>query len=198
MGLFSWRPRSMAQVSSSQGLMIQFSSSAETKYEDASRFQSLLSLGFDSVRVIPSIGRSGGLAIAWKSSSIVVTILEEHRQIFHLHCQSSASPLFFLTAVYVIPHSNLRSELWSNLLRISHGVTLLGERVNDCGLVDMGSFGPRMTWNGSRIEGFARLFERLDRAFANSSLLVSFLDSYVQLISEYGTCWLAEPDSNLK
>ncbi|KAI9077273.1 hypothetical protein K1719_040717 [Acacia pycnantha] len=92
---------------------------AETKTEDASRFQALLSLGFDSLKVIPSIGRSGGLAMAWKSSLISVTIMEENRQFFHLHCQSSAFSSFFLTAVNAIPHSNFRSELWSNLGRIS-------------------------------------------------------------------------------
>ncbi|KAI9090687.1 hypothetical protein K1719_028540 [Acacia pycnantha] len=148
---------------------------AETKTEDLSRFQSLLLLGFDSVRAIPSFGRSGGLTIAWKSNVISISVVEESCQFFHLHCQSLVSPSFFVTAVYVIPHSNLRSELWNDLLRISQSMSdpwsIIGDfndiltaderiggrggnpqrmkwfqdRVNDCGLVNMGLVGPKMT-----------------------------------------------------
>ncbi|KAI9128523.1 hypothetical protein K1719_000006 [Acacia pycnantha] len=76
-------------------------------------------MGYDSVRVISSVGRSGGLAIAWISSRISVDIIEENRQFFHLHCRIDQIPSFFLTVVYVVPHSSFRELLWANLLRLS-------------------------------------------------------------------------------
>ncbi|KAI9086024.1 hypothetical protein K1719_032101 [Acacia pycnantha] len=90
--------------------------------EDATRFKMLGSIGYDSIRVIPSMGRFNGLTVSWKSSRISVTVLEENRQFFHLRCQLSESPIFILTEVYAIPYSNLRPVLWDNLQRLLKGI----------------------------------------------------------------------------
>ncbi|KAI9092526.1 hypothetical protein K1719_027654 [Acacia pycnantha] len=95
---------------------------AETRIEDGARLKSLNSLGYDMVRVVPSVGNSGGLAVAWISSKISVVVLEENRQFLHLRCQVAQEPSFLLTSIYAIPHSDLRSVLWGNLLRIAGGV----------------------------------------------------------------------------
>ncbi|KAI9111205.1 hypothetical protein K1719_017816 [Acacia pycnantha] len=183
---------------------------AKIKIENVTHLPCLESLGFDEVRVIPSSGRSGGLAVAWDTSRIIINIIEEERQFFHLHCSSASSPAFFLTTVYAIPHSNLRSVLWENLQRLSQSISIpwsiigdfndilssgersggrgsnssrmkwFQDRINNCGFVSLGSVGPKMTWKGPKIAGCTRLFERLDRAFANGALLGSWPDSFVK------------------
>ncbi|KAI9089336.1 hypothetical protein K1719_029615 [Acacia pycnantha] len=150
---------------------------------DDHRLRVLEYLGFDSIRIIPSVGRSGGLAVAWNSNRVTLSILEENRQFFHLQCKFPLSPEFFLTAIYAVPHSNLRAVLWDNLLRISNNTSspwsVVGDfndiqsveeriggrsvslsrirwfqdRINEAGLSDLGSVGPTMTWRGPRMDG---------------------------------------------
>ncbi|KAI9090708.1 hypothetical protein K1719_028561 [Acacia pycnantha] len=181
----------------------------ETKTEDASKFTALTGLGFDSWRMVPSSGRSSGI-VAWSTSRISVSILEENTQFFHLKCHSASLPLFFISAIYVIPHSNNREILWDNIGRLAKGIngpwSVLGdfndicsineriggrnsnhrrmlrfcEWMNDCGLADLGAIGPRMTWKGPKLPGCARLYERLDRALGNSDLLQHIPDAYLK------------------
>lgn len=177
-----------------------------------SRFQCLSSVGYDSIRIIPSVGKSGRLAVTWVSSRVSVIILEENRQFFHLQCQIDQSSPFLLTVVYAIPHSNHREILWANIQRLSKQISspwcVLGdfndilsageriggrggnrrrmmwfhEQISDCSLSDMGSSGPKMTWKGPCIAGCARLYERLDRALANGLLFDSFPDAHVKVL----------------
>ncbi|KAI9111908.1 hypothetical protein K1719_017598 [Acacia pycnantha] len=51
-----------------------------------------------------------------------VDILEEDKQFFHLRCRIPRLPTFLLTALYAIPHSDCRSLLWGNILRLSKGI----------------------------------------------------------------------------
>ncbi|KAK4286195.1 hypothetical protein QN277_002786 [Acacia crassicarpa] len=185
---------------------------AETRTDMDSRFKCLSSMGYDSVRIIPSVGKSGGLAIAWVSSRAAVTVLQEDRQFFHLLCRIDQSSPFLLTAVYAIPHSNFREILWANIQRLSKQISspwcVLGdfndilnaseriggrggnfrrmlwfhEQISDCGLSYMGSSGPKMTWKGPCITGCARLYERLDRALSNSLLFDFFPDAYAKVL----------------
>ncbi|KAI9127554.1 hypothetical protein K1719_000547 [Acacia pycnantha] len=87
----------------------------ETKSSDESPFKPLASLGFDSMKSIPSVGFFGGMVMLWRSSSINVSIIEENRQFFLVLCELPDHSRFLLTSVYAIPHSNLRSVLWSKL-----------------------------------------------------------------------------------
>lgn len=80
---------------------------SKTKMFDDRRLKILHRLGFDAFRIIPSEGRLGGLVLIWKSSHVSVTVVEENRQFFHLQCQFPQLPVFNLTAIYVVPHSNL-------------------------------------------------------------------------------------------
>ncbi|KAI9126004.1 hypothetical protein K1719_003422 [Acacia pycnantha] len=97
---------------------------AETKCTIDRTFRPLLSYGFDSMEIIPSEGHSGGMAMIWKSSSIKVQIIDTNRQFFHVECELPDRPPFLLTSVYAIPHSNLRSILWSKLKGMSASITL--------------------------------------------------------------------------
>ncbi|KAI9122170.1 hypothetical protein K1719_006859 [Acacia pycnantha] len=166
---------------------------AETHTGMESRFRLLGRMGYDSVRVIPSSGQSGGLAVGWMSSRINVSVLEEDRQFFHLYCQIPQLEPFYITAVYSIPYPCFKASLWESLLRLSRDdrvsmvhyrdfneilanserigggggsycrMRLFQERINDCRLTDIGAVGPKMTWKGPRLLGCTRLYERLDR-----------------------------------
>ncbi|KAK4286586.1 hypothetical protein QN277_003122 [Acacia crassicarpa] len=112
--------------------------------------------------------------------------------------------VFLLTCVYALPHSGLRMTLWDKLkllagrinlpwavwgdfndiltpneriggAGVSHGrINWFQNRTQECNLVDLGASGPKFTWKGPRIRGFSRLFERLDRVFANLALIAQF------------------------
>ncbi|KAI9079810.1 hypothetical protein K1719_038220 [Acacia pycnantha] len=146
-----------------------------------SRFSCLGRMGYDSVRVIPSSGQSGRLAVGWMSSRINVSVLEEYRQFFHLYCQIPQLEPFYITAVYSIPYPCFKASLWESLLRLSQMIgcpwsvigdfneilanserigggggsycrmRLFQERINDCCLTDIGAVGPKMTWKGPRL-----------------------------------------------
>ncbi|KAI9072596.1 hypothetical protein K1719_045432 [Acacia pycnantha] len=80
---------------------------AETRIENGSRLSVLRNLGYDSIRIVPSVGRSGGIAMAWDSTLLSLTIIEENRQLIHMQCSRANLPTFLLTAIYAVPHSNL-------------------------------------------------------------------------------------------
>ncbi|KAI9074024.1 hypothetical protein K1719_044024 [Acacia pycnantha] len=120
------------------------------------------------------------MAMLWRSSLINVSIIEEDRQYFHIQCVLPDQSRFLLTSVYAIPHSNLRSVLWTKLKGMatsinipwlvigdfndilassersggvrsnSHRIKWFNDRVVDCGLSDLGFQGPRFTWKGRR------------------------------------------------
>ncbi|XP_028779226.1 uncharacterized protein LOC114735680 [Neltuma alba] len=156
---------------------------AETRCNKEKRFQMLKNLGFDNTKVVPSVGGSGGLVAAWKSNT-----------------------------VYAIPHSNHRQLLWENLKSLSASVskpwTVIGDfnniistnerigggrgniqrmnwfqqQIDGCGLFDLGFSGSKYTWKGPKVNGYARLYERLDRALGNSSFLTNMADCFVKIL----------------
>ncbi|KAI9126145.1 hypothetical protein K1719_002566 [Acacia pycnantha] len=89
---------------------------ADTRISDESRLHHLRRLGFDCLRMIPSIGRSGGIAVLWDSDAVSISVLEEDRQFMHMSCDVRGLSNFILTGVYAIPHSDLRSFLWEKVL----------------------------------------------------------------------------------
>ncbi|XP_028754982.1 uncharacterized protein LOC114714409 [Neltuma alba] len=141
---------------------------------------------------VPSDGRSGGLVIMWDEDRSHIRILEQDQQFFHLSWEYNQRKLF-LTAVYAVPHSNHRQALWNKLkllsLNLSEPWIVCGDfndilnsderlggagvnqgrlnwfknQIDDCSLSDLGAVGPRFTWKGPIIQGYRRLFERLDR-----------------------------------
>lgn len=43
---------------------------SETKCEEVHRLRRILDLGFDDLAFVPSVGRSGGIVVAWKKDWI--------------------------------------------------------------------------------------------------------------------------------
>ncbi|KAI9117359.1 hypothetical protein K1719_011525 [Acacia pycnantha] len=89
-----------------------------------SKFHCLNRLGFDDYAFVPSIGRSGGLIMAWKSNRADVQVLQTDRQFIHIRCSLVGTTEFLLTAVYAIPNSALKALLWQELSRLSSLISL--------------------------------------------------------------------------
>ncbi|KAK4282132.1 hypothetical protein QN277_013544 [Acacia crassicarpa] len=186
---------------------------AETKCSDDLSLRPLVSYGFDSMEIIPSQGLSGGMAMLWKSNCIKVQLIDTDRQFFHARCELPDPLLFFLTPIYAIPHSNLRSILWSKLKVLSAAISLpwivlgdfndimsaservggvrcnpqrlkwFSDRSTECGLSDMGFQGPRFTWKGPKLPDHSRLFERLDRAFGNARMFSELSGCFIKVLT---------------
>ncbi|KAI9122534.1 hypothetical protein K1719_006374 [Acacia pycnantha] len=114
-----------------------------------------------------------------------------------MSCSMPGMPNFLLTSIYALPHSDFRKILWDKLKALSAGISVpwvvwgdfndiiapneriggsgmnsrrirwFQDQADESGLIDLGASGPRFTWKGPKIRGGLRIFERLDRAFAN-------------------------------
>ncbi|KAI9074822.1 hypothetical protein K1719_043246 [Acacia pycnantha] len=96
----------------------------ETKCEQDSKFHCLSRLGFDDYAFVPSIGRSGGLIMAWKSNCVRIQVLQTDRQFIHVRCSPVGSTEFLLTAVYAIPNPTLKASLWRELTCLSSLISM--------------------------------------------------------------------------
>ncbi|KAI9081291.1 hypothetical protein K1719_036791 [Acacia pycnantha] len=96
---------------------------ADTRCQEYTRLQHLLSLGFDSISAIPSVGRSGGLVAVWNNSMISVSLIEKDCQFFHMSYLMPSKPRFLLTSIYALPHSDFRKILWDKLKALSAGIS---------------------------------------------------------------------------
>ncbi|KAI9124763.1 hypothetical protein K1719_004090 [Acacia pycnantha] len=173
----------------------------EPKSERLSQFNCLSKIGFDGLTVIPSVGRSGGLVAAWRSSRIGVTVACTNRQYFHLRISTMDGRLVFLTAIYAIPSVPFKEALWDDLLSMAGEMSapwlVVGDfndimvaseraggvgvcysrvrnfqqRIQACQLSDLGFQGPRFTWRGPRLASCSRLYESI------SIVLLCSLDS---------------------
>ncbi|KAK4274538.1 hypothetical protein QN277_017742 [Acacia crassicarpa] len=185
---------------------------SETKCEQEDKFRCFNSMGFDGIAFVPSLGRSGGLVAVWRTSEISVGDITLDRQFIHFQCRHQGRQPFWLTAVYAIPSPSQKQRLWAELeifaASMSEAWVLLGDfndisssteriggfgfnparsklfndRMRRCKLTDLGAVGPQFTWRGPRVQGNRRLYERLDRAIANTDFLSAFSDFYIQVL----------------
>ncbi|XP_028800180.1 uncharacterized protein LOC114755464 [Neltuma alba] len=163
---------------------------------------------------IASNGCSGGLVMAWRSDRVRISVLSSNKHFIHARCDFEGFPSFLLTAVYVIPHSNLRQALWNDLKVLSTDISepwvvygdfndiadaservggriasqnrikWFNDRIIDCCLNDLNFKGPKFTWKGRKMAGCARMFERLDRALGNAQFMDSFNNYLVKVCSQ--------------
>ncbi|KAI9080574.1 hypothetical protein K1719_037435 [Acacia pycnantha] len=87
------------------------------------RLTAVRNMGFDGLACVPSIGRSGGILAAWKSNIIDVSVIRLERQMIHLRCQFIGGNFFNISAIYAIPDSAHKQQLWSLLGGISTSMT---------------------------------------------------------------------------
>lgn len=104
---------------------------------------------------------------------------------------------WFCTFVYASPNEEGKRDLWGKLGEMSLSVegqwlvvgdfndfksqaensggnpanlrrcALFEEMINECGFIEMDSYGPLYTWKGPLFGDYDRVFERLDRGFCN-------------------------------
>ncbi|KAI9115218.1 hypothetical protein K1719_013537 [Acacia pycnantha] len=166
---------------SDEGILDAASGPQQTKCDSVDRLRGISKIGFDGLACVPSVGRSGGLLAAWKSSLMEVEVLSLDRQMIHLRCRFPNDRWFCVTAVYAIPDRDHKHLLWSSLLNIASSMaypwtvigdfndivcsaegtggfgrndsrfSLFSDRMRKCNLVDLGAVGPKFTWKGPKL-----------------------------------------------
>lgn len=63
----------------SKGKWLKLSILAETKSDSTSRFQCLERLGYNGLSFVPSLGRSGGLVVVWRTGQGSVSVIRSDR-----------------------------------------------------------------------------------------------------------------------
>jgi hypothetical protein len=171
----------------------------ETKL-DSGRMEGVrIKLGYDNVFSVPSLGRSGGLALLWKNEAeIIIQNYSQHH--IDAHVDSQQTKCWRLTGFYGRPEQHRRKESWALLKHLStldsapwlcigdfNELLALHEKrggnmrslrqilefqkaVNAGNLVDLGYRGASYTWNNNRDDA-ANIQGRLDRALATSAWL---------------------------
>jgi hypothetical protein len=184
----------------------------ETKLK-APRIEAIKSrVGYGSVFVVDSVGRSGGLALFW-SNDFMVNIQNYSRYHINAVVTMGVEKISWkFTGFYGHPEAVRRKESWSLLRHLSSfqpkpwlccgdfneivedsekfGRCLKTKRhmedfqlaLADCRLMDLGFFGPRFTWCNKR-ERDHFVKERLDRATANIEWQNQFAKQKVEVLA---------------
>jgi hypothetical protein len=171
----------------------------ETKLDTVRMEGVRVKLGFENVFSVPSLGRSGGLALLWQNEAeIVIQNFSQHH--IDAHVESQQVKCWRLTGFYGRPEHHRHKESWALLKHLStmdsapwlclgdfNELLALHEKrggnarslrqilefqdaVNACNFVDLGYRGASYTWNNNR-DDEANIQGRLDRALATSTLL---------------------------
>ena len=170
-------------------------------------------LGFANGLIVPSVGRSGGLALLW-SREINLDIMSYSNH----HIDATISELsdafkWRCTGFYGYSETHLRNESWNLLsflnnqfslpwfccgdfneilsvneklggtLRSQHQMEGFRQAVNRCGFQDLGYCGSDFTWCNMQ-EGANRIYLRLDRAFATPDWINQFMNTKVHHLTE--------------
>ncbi|XP_050289811.1 uncharacterized protein LOC126727959 [Quercus robur] len=152
---------------------------------------------------VPSIGKSGGLALFWKEGVIVMVQTYSQTHIDALVDGGANVGWWHFTGFYGNPDTAKRPESWAKLkylkgtsslpwLTIGDFNEIIGtsekeggsdrprqqmtnfvETINACRLRDLGYTGPKFTWNYGRADS-VQIRERLDRALATPEWISLF------------------------
>ena len=76
-----------------------------------------MKLGFDGLFVVDRVGRSGGLALFWRSSA-TVTLLNYTRNFIDVHVEVAGLGDWRLTGFYGYPESSRRRQSWVALVAL--------------------------------------------------------------------------------
>uniref|UniRef100_A0A2N9FDP4 Reverse transcriptase domain-containing protein n=1 Tax=Fagus sylvatica TaxID=28930 RepID=A0A2N9FDP4_FAGSY len=146
----------------------------ETKL-DAVRMEVIrIKLGFDNAFTVPSLGRSGGLALLWKvEADVVIQNFSQHH--IDAHVDSKQANCWRLTGFYGRDFNEILrvNEKYGGRERSLRQILDFQEAVNTCNLVDLGFQGAKYTWTNNRDDD-ANIQGRLDRALATAPWLDFF------------------------
>ena len=77
---------------------------------------------------------SVGIQMAWKSHYITINIIKQTFQFIHAKVQESNNKVWFFSAIYANPNSNMKVILWQDLFEINRqmeGYQLVAMDLND-------------------------------------------------------------------
>lgn len=169
-------------------------------------------LQFDSSSWVESQGRSGGIWLLWNKSRVGIQILSSTQHFIHALVEDDGRPPWLCTVVYINPNAQLKRSGFEEIRNLAGTITLpwlivgdfndilagsekIGGRpvdmrrcngfsnwIQNCGLIDFGSVGPKFTWRGPEIGGYGRVFERLDRCLGNHLFRVKFPELIIKVL----------------
>ena len=90
----------------------------ETKLDSGRMEGVIIKLGYDNVFSVPSMGRSGGLALLWKTEAeIIIQNYSQHH--IDAHVDSRQTRCWRLTGFYGRPEQHRQKESWALLKHLS-------------------------------------------------------------------------------
>ncbi|KAK1325374.1 hypothetical protein QJS10_CPA01g01441 [Acorus calamus] len=178
------------------------------------KFRSTLGNNFE-LQGIPGNGHSGGIVTCWKQT-LGIAYCPGQDQAVYLVVNQPHGTSWIVAAVYASPNSSIKKQLWletsevlnTNLpmfiagdfntlmdasdkkggapFRNSPEVRIFRDWFTHNGLHHVPTKGFQFTWCNNR-SGQARAWERLDRAFANTTWMMEFPNAVVQVLPRYAS-----------
>ena len=165
-------------------------------------------IGFANGLFVPSLGRSGGLALLWTRETDLEIKSFGYYHIDAIVTEANSNFKWRITGFYGHPQAHLRQFSWDllaflkdqyqlpwicfgdfneilsmeeksgGLLRPQSQMEKFRNMVNYCGFKDLGYVKPDFTWCNMQ-EGASRMYLRLDRVFATSDWIDKFGEARV-------------------
>ncbi|KAL7221500.1 hypothetical protein ACSBR1_023452 [Camellia fascicularis] len=145
-------------------------------------------LGFTASTIVDLVGRVEGIWIIWDTNYVNVRASNVSSHVIHATVHKDDYEEWVLAAVpwFVAgdfnDYANQMEKRSFSLNNNTGRVQKFLDRVNNCNLIDLGSFGPRLTWTNNRL-GLANTMDRLDRAMCNKDWRILFPEATVQVLS---------------
>jgi len=169
-------------------------------------------LKFNSSYRIEAQGRSGGIWLLWNNNKFDIKILNSSIHCIHGVVDEGKDSAWLFTVVYANPNALKKKQCFEEVANLARhivqpwlvvgdfneilspsekvgGVEVdlrrcirFGRWVQDCGLIDLGSYGHKFTWRGAQRQGFGRVYERLDIGFGNQQWRLKFQKARVKVL----------------
>ncbi|XP_030939895.1 uncharacterized protein LOC115964782 [Quercus lobata] len=146
-------------------------------------------IGLPNGLIIPSEGRSGGMALLWVRDLDVEIRSFSRYHIDAIVINSKSGFKWRMTGFYGNPETSLRKESWSLLRQIrgpdraQQQMEGFREVIDTCGFQDMGFEGPEFTWCNQRLNK-GRIQLRLDKVLASVEWAENYQNARVYHIVE--------------